>query len=168
MKEQLFIPDNLSYATEIGKWIWALEDVRQNLLKNVESLTQEQLDEKINHHHSIGTLLYHIAYVEAGWLYGEVLEKEFDEEIKTVLPYEGWTNGKLTSVTSESIEQHLHRLQIVRDKLLYHFQQMDVQDFKRPRQLPEYDVTPEWVLYHLVEHEAHHRGQVFAMLPKTN
>jgi uncharacterized damage-inducible protein DinB len=37
---------------------------------------------------------------------------------------------------------------------------MTLQDFRRPRQLPEYDVTPEWILHHLMQHEAEHRGEM--------
>jgi uncharacterized damage-inducible protein DinB len=38
---------------------------------------------------------------------------------------------------------------------------MTLEDFRRPRHFPgQYDVTPEWVLYHLMEHEAEHRGHI--------
>jgi uncharacterized damage-inducible protein DinB len=37
---------------------------------------------------------------------------------------------------------------------------MDLADFRRIRSLPEYDVTPEWVLHHLMQHEAEHRSQI--------
>jgi uncharacterized damage-inducible protein DinB len=29
--------------------------------------------------------------------------------------------------------------------------------------LPPYDVTPEWVLHHLMQHEAEHRSQIGAL-----
>jgi uncharacterized damage-inducible protein DinB len=31
------------------------------------------------------------------------------------------------------------------------------------RSLAEYDVTPEWVLHHMMQHEAEHRGQIGAL-----
>jgi uncharacterized damage-inducible protein DinB len=37
---------------------------------------------------------------------------------------------------------------------------MDYADFRRLRHLPKYDVSPEWVLHHLLQHEAEHRGQI--------
>ncbi len=52
------------------------------------------------------------------------------------------------------------RLKTVRARLLQVFQGMSLPDFRRARQLPEYDVTPEWVLHHLMQHEAEHRGQI--------
>jgi uncharacterized damage-inducible protein DinB len=33
-------------------------------------------------------------------------------------------------------------------------------EFRRPRHLEQYDVTPQWVLHHLIQHEAEHRGQI--------
>ncbi len=30
----------------------------------------------------------------------------------------------------------------------------------RPRRLPGYDVTPCWVLHHLMQHEAEHRAEI--------
>ncbi|WP_256256362.1 DinB family protein [Paenibacillus sp. BC26] len=31
-----------------------------------------------------------------------------------------------------------------------------------------YDVTPEWAIYHLIEHESHHRGQIYQMVAIVN
>ena len=36
-------------------------------------------------------------------------------------------------------------------------------DYRRPRSLPDYDVTPERVLRHLARHEALHRGKILAV-----
>lgn len=33
-------------------------------------------------------------------------------------------------------------------------------EFRRVRSLPYYDVAPEWVLHHLMQHEAEHRSQI--------
>jgi uncharacterized damage-inducible protein DinB len=37
---------------------------------------------------------------------------------------------------------------------------MSLAEFRRPRQGPSYTVTPEWVIHHLTQHEAEHRGQI--------
>lgn len=63
------------FEPEIGRLVWCMEDVRHILLKKLSGISQAALNYKGDHTHSIGTLLYHIAYVEAGWLYGEVIEK---------------------------------------------------------------------------------------------
>jgi len=40
---------------------------------------------------------------------------------------------------------------------------MNIHDFRRVRRLPDYDVTPEWVLHHLTQHEAEHRSEIGAL-----
>ena len=37
-------------------------------------------------------------------------------------------------------------------------------DWRKTQTTGAYDVTPEWVIYHLIEHESHHRGQIFQLL----
>jgi uncharacterized damage-inducible protein DinB len=37
---------------------------------------------------------------------------------------------------------------------------MALPEFRRVRSLTHYDVTPEYVLHHLMQHEAEHRGQI--------
>jgi hypothetical protein len=66
----------------------------------------------------------------------------------------------LVQITGETLKQHFARLDYVRGLLLATFRGMAPEDFRRARSLPEYDVTPEWVLYHLLEHEAGHLTQI--------
>jgi uncharacterized damage-inducible protein DinB len=40
---------------------------------------------------------------------------------------------------------------------------MHLDEFRRIRSLAEYGVTPEWVLHHLMQHEAEHRSQIGAL-----
>ena len=110
---------------------------------------------------SIGTILYHLADIEADWLYVEVLEQTLPPNVIVLFPYQTRNaQGQLTQVQGFSLEQHLERLATVRELLLAVFQSMDLAEFRRVRSLPDYDVTPEWVLHHLMQHEAEHRSQI--------
>lgn len=68
--------------------------------------------------------------------------------------------GHLTHVPGESLTNHMQRLDTVRRLLLDAFRGMPLDEFRRPRHLEQYDVTPQWVLHHLIQHEAQHRGQI--------
>ena len=54
----------------------------------------------------------------------------------------------------------LARMAASRQQVLTELRSLSAADFYRVRQLDAYDVTPEWVLYHLLEHEAGHRGEI--------
>jgi hypothetical protein len=41
---------------------------------------------------------------------------------------------------------------------------MTAEDLHRVRTLPQYDVSPAWVLHHLSQHEAEHRGEIESIL----
>lgn len=164
-REALYVCSLPGYEEEIGRWLWCLEDVRHALLAKVTGISQRMLDTKGEGGHSIGSLLYHIALIEADWLYAEVLEREWDPEIRSLFPFDVRSeDGSLAHIEGESLEEHVYRLNKVREIFLSHFRYMDTKDWRRPRTLERYDVTPEWVVYHLIEHESSHRGQIFQLL----
>ncbi|MGG3468695.1 DinB family protein [Neobacillus pocheonensis] len=164
-RKSLLITPLPGYEPEIGRWLWSLEDVRRTLKERLAGLSQELIDRRLEGRHSIGSLLYHIALIEADWLYEEVLCSAWPSEVQAMFPLEHRNaSGELALFQGETIEAHFDRMDSVREIFLSHFRTMEMEDWRKPRVLPNYDVTPEWVVYHLIEHEAHHRGQIFQLL----
>jgi len=155
----------LSEESTIGPWLWALQDTRQRTMEELESVSPAMIDWlPPDNESSIGTVLYHLALIEADWLYTEILEQPIGPEVLALFPYDDRDEqGQLTQVQGLSRADHLNRLEIVRGLLLAVFQQMALSDFRRVRSFPDYDVTPEWVLHHLMQHEAEHRSQIGAL-----
>ena len=86
------------------------------------------------------------------------------DDILTLFPLEHRdAAGNLTPASGYSLAQHLQRLVFVRSRLVEIFQSMESAEFRRVRSLPDYDVTPEWILHHLAQHEAEHRGQIIGL-----
>lgn len=167
-----------SRAPEIGRALWMLHDTRRRTLEELEGVTPAIVDWLPTPDHalrgasqppdgesSIGTVLYHLAGIEADWLYAEVLEQpEFPPAVIALFPHDVRDGqGHLSQVTGLSLEEHLQRLAVVRRLLLDVFEAMELAEFRRVRSLPPYDVTPEWVLHHLMQHEAEHRSQIGAL-----
>jgi len=149
----------------VGSWLRAIEDTRDLTREVLDGISSDAVDWRdACSVHTIGTLLYHIAVIEADWLYAEVLERDFAPEIVSVLPYDVRDKqGNLTHVEGESLEAHWARLNAVRQALMNTFRSMSLEDFQRARILPEYEVTPEWVLHHLCQHEAEHRSELITL-----
>lgn len=154
---------------EIGCALGMLEDARHRTLRQVHQIPAAVIDwQPYPDTHSLGTLLYHIAAIEADWLYSDVLQSTFPAEIAAWFPYDVRdSDGKLTRVTGETLDYNLERLEVVRAALLKTFTQMPLEDFRRLRTFENYDVTPEWVLHHLCQHEAEHRAEIAAIKDKA-
>lgn len=150
-------------AAEIAPWLWALEDARGRTLAALEGLTPAVLDwTPPAGENTIGTLLYHIAAIELDWLQAEVLEQpDFPPEVAALFPLDVRDDaGRLTPCAGLDLAAHLDRLARTRARLLATFRSMTLAEFRRVRHLRDYDVTPEWVLHHLMQHEAEHRGEI--------
>ena len=152
------------YAPEVARALWGMVDTRRRTLRTLEGVSDEVLDwsPPYDAANSIGTLLYHLADVEASWLFRETLEVEpWPDEVATLFPHVDRDDaGVLTVVAGLPMTAHLDRLADVRSMLLESLREMTAADYRRPREPEAYDVTPEWVLHHLMQHEAEHRGQI--------
>ena len=153
------------YPEPIGRDLARLEDARARTRQAVAGLTQTQLDaEPSSGGNTAGTLLYHLAATKADWLYVEILEQSFPEDIVALFPVDVSTpDGRLSPVVGVTLETHLDRLRFVRRKLLERFNGVTDDNYRRLRQLPDYEVTPEWVVQRLVLREALHRGQILTL-----
>lgn len=155
------------YAPEVAPLIWMMEDTRRRTKEALEGLSDAVLnwtptDASLGVLNSIGSILYHIVAIELDWLYVEILEIEgLPPELEPLVLYEvREEHGRLTPVLHESLTTHVQRMDAARALFLSALQKIDSMDFRRLRHLEPYDVTPEWVLHHLMQHEAEHRGQI--------
>ena len=139
-----------------------LQDARRRTIESIKGVSDEALNwRRSSAESSIADLLYHIALVEADWLYEDVAGVPYPKKIKALFPQEmRESDSRLVHVVPAPLDVHLHRLDDVRTELLEMFRTMSLEEFRRVRDLPRYDVTPEWILHHLLQHEAEHRGQI--------
>ena len=137
---------------EVGRWLAALEDSRRDTLLALEGAADDTVDVVPEwSDNSLGSLLYHVALVEADWLLADIFGHESATESEpALLPFTDRDDeGRLTLVPGETIAQHLERLR-----------PMPSSDFHTPRSRERYDVTPAWVVHHLLQHEAEHRSEI--------
>jgi uncharacterized damage-inducible protein DinB len=160
-KQRLVVEPLPGCEPEIGRLLWMMEDTRRRTRGALEGVDQKMLDWQPPAGNSIGTLLYHIAAIELDWLAVEMMEGQLDKAIWDLFPYDVRdANGRLTVVSGVSLDEHCGRLDAVRQLLLESCKSMTVAELRRARSLPDYDVSPEEVLHHLMQHEAEHRGEI--------
>ncbi len=146
----------------VGRYLTMLDDCRTLTIETIKSMRYDLLYWRRNQFDSnISDLLYHIALVEADWLYVDVLESRIPAELSPHLEYEDRdTHGRLIHIGTEELEASLDRLTKVRASLNKAYSTMDLAEFRRLRKGDRREVSPEWVLHHLLQHEAEHRGQI--------
>jgi uncharacterized damage-inducible protein DinB len=158
------------WEPDIGRLVWMLDAARRRTLRELEDIAavheQAILDWKPGPQaNSVGTILYHLALIEEDYLYCEVLQKPLPAVLEALFPYDvREEDGVLSPVTGQTLATHLQRLEICHDQLRSAYHIMTLDDFRRLRHLESYSATPEWVLHHLIQHEAEHRSQLFAAL----
>jgi uncharacterized damage-inducible protein DinB len=167
-RDNLLLAPLNGYAEPVGIWLSALQDARKRTLRALKNIEPQWLDLAPEAGgESIGTILYHIAAIEASWFYEEALQAPFPPEIDTLFPHDVRDDdGRLTPVT-DSLENHLKRLESVREKLLDGFSKISSAEFAAARHLSDYDVSPVYVLHHLMQHEAEHRSQINLLAMKA-
>ncbi|MFX1566066.1 MAG: DinB family protein [Promethearchaeota archaeon] len=165
MNHQATKPSTLEKDKELSPrvalWFSMMQEVRQRLLKKLEPLGDEEIDytpddQKIE---TIGTLLLHIAGVEWSWIFGDIDGKEVE--------YEKWKHAfalapdmNIPQLRGQRKDFYLKRLSEVRKEVYQRLKQFQDDDLDKLVTSEGKKHSIEWILFHLVEHEAIHVGQV--------
>jgi uncharacterized damage-inducible protein DinB len=150
---------------DIGLALVALEDTRKRTRRALRGLPDDLIDSSPPAGGStVGDLLYHVAAIEADWLFDDILGTIDTDWPKALFPMDvRHEDGTLSVFSGESLAEHLSRLEKVRAMLVRTLNEMSLEDFHRPRVRGPYDTSPAWVVHHLMQHEAEHRSQIGAI-----
>lgn len=161
--ERLILEGDLADTPEVGRWLAAMEDGRRDTLAELEGVTDEMLDARpLGSENTIGTTLYHVALVEADWLFDDMLGQDLGTtELAHLFPFDARDKeGTLTGIAGVPLSEHLDRLARVRSELLTKVGPMTIEDFTSSRAREGYEVSPVWVIHHLLQHESEHRSEI--------
>ena len=156
------------FSPGIGRYVAQLAEIRAELLGHVEGLDPAQLawhpDDRTE---SIGTQLLHVAAIEWSWTVEDIFGRPDSD-------YDGWEAAfplrvGAPQVTGQPLSFFTDRLERVRQEVLDALRGLSDADLPRlvgeapPAEGEEprsrlYSI--DWILFHLVHHEAHHAGQV--------
>ena len=131
---------------------WA--EVRRGLIRALDKLTDDQLEfvprEGL---WSLGTVARHIAGAEEGW-FRYVISRELP---KWPVGYTGEDYPTVASIKSLLAEVHARTLATL--------ETVDADELRRVVDTPwGHEISQLWIIWHVIEHEIHHRGEIFLML----
>ena len=154
---------------------WMLEDVRRVTLEGINHLTKEQLfTPPIEGEYPIGAYLMHLCEADLGWL--EVIsESEVPLEIKKRSYYNAWFDVPKEDYNppkeAPEVNEYLEVLALTRKKILEYVSSLKDSELEDVIHAIRGDLertyTKKWIIYHILEHEAHTRGQIFMLIRKA-
>ena len=133
------------------------QDYQEALIKAVELLDSDQLGLRVSSNlRSVGEILAHIVGARARWFY--LMMREGGEEFKALGK---WGRGE---PEARNAEDYVNGLLTAWKRMHEIMDRWTAEDWEKtwPGK-DEYDpevVTRQWVIWHLIEHDLHHGGEI--------
>ncbi|TLS37819.1 DinB family protein [Pseudalkalibacillus caeni] len=144
-----------------------LKETREKLLEVISDIDTDDLHYKHSGLPSIGGYLLHIAQIELWWAKTVLLEQNLSESDKEHFFFN--EDQKITAPEDKELSWFQARLAEARALTRGYYNQLSDVDFRNPTKRAilegkEVFCSPEWVIYHLIDHESYHRGQIGMLL----
>ncbi len=157
------------YSPQVGRYVAQLSEVREDLLHELGGLSVEQIDWHPDEQtESIGTLLLHLDAVEWSWIHQDIFGAA-DDAYPSVWSEAMPIRVGVPQVQGRPLVAYLEQLAATRGRTLEVLRGFTDADLAR--QVGEGDPPPgmeprstlytiDWIIWHIIEHEAMHVGQV--------
>ncbi len=160
-----FIDPDPTFEGEVAIWVATLDDARRQTKAAVEGLTADELAWKPpGDGNSIGRLLRHLALVELDWVITDLCgEKELPPGTPELLKLDGPMAEPGLRPLDEFIAALDWARALTKDRLKK-FPKGEIEatrTYKGEGQIKVFNVR--WILYHILDHESQHRGQILAV-----
>ena len=141
-----------------------LQEVREKLLNIVDDLPEEILDFTPDERNfeTIGTLLLHIAAIEWSWVFEDIDGLEMDYE-KFKHAFALRSDVDIPQLKGKKKQFYVELLKEVREEVYQRMKKMTDKDLEREIRSDSNKYNIEWILFHIIEHEATHIGQVLLL-----
>ena len=167
MRRRLLTP-HPGLATGIGFYLSGMEEVRNQLKVAVKTVPDDLIGKPaFLGAHSIGGLVLHIGEAEWFWMQMVVSGHELSDEDKNA-PYwdvlDDLERVARTGYTAEFCLQEIEKIRNQTRDVLFSYNDKDLEriiSFTRKGETTEYNLR--WILHHLIDHEAQHKGQIFML-----
>lgn len=155
------------FSREIGFYLSGWEATRAELRELFSDLTDDELARRIlPGAHQIGGLLLHIGEAESWWIHSIVDQRELDEAAKKFAHWDDSTETDFAEkgYSAKDCIQRIDKISEMSRGILAKFTDADLERlFGYDRNGKRVEVSLRWVLNHLIDHEATHKGQIALM-----
>lgn len=155
-------------ATGIGYYLSGMEEVRGQLNAAVKTIPDDLIGKPaFLGAHSIGGLVLHIGEAEWFWMKMVVSGHELTEEINNAPHWDILDDLERVARNGYTAEFCLSEIEKIRNQtrdVLFSYNDKDLEriiTFERKGQATEYNLR--YILHHLIDHEAQHKGQIFML-----
>ena len=161
--EKRIIEPVAGFSREIGFYLSGLENARAETRRLIEDLSASEIARKVwPQMNSIGAIVLHLGECEYWYLQSIAAEKEMTAEGKKLSHYLDTFEADFDrGYTAEYCLETLGKISQLTRSFLAGLTDEDLEkthprtDLSRPAEL-----SLRWILHLLIDHEAHHRGQI--------
>jgi uncharacterized damage-inducible protein DinB len=155
-------------STGIGYYLSGMEEVREQLTRAVKGIPDDLIGKPaFLGAHSIGALVLHIGEAEWFWMQMVFSGHQLTEEDKKA-PYwdvlDDVEGVGRRGYTTDFCLQEVEKIRNQTRDVLFSYNDKDLErmiSFERRGQKSEYNLR--WILHHLIDHEAQHKGQILML-----
>jgi uncharacterized damage-inducible protein DinB len=155
-------------STGIGYYLSGMEEVRSQVVAAVKAIPDEQIGKPaFLGAHSIGGLVLHIGEAEWFWIQMVVSGHQLTEEDKKAPYWDILDDVEAVARNGFTTEFCLQEVEKIRNQtrdVLFSFNDKDLDriiHYERQDKPTEHNLR--WILHHLVDHEAQHKGQILML-----
>jgi uncharacterized damage-inducible protein DinB len=155
-------------ATNIGYYLSGMEEVRGQLSAAVRTVPDDLIGKPaFLGAHSIGGLVLHIGEAEWFWMQMVVSGHKLTDEDREAACWDILDDLERVAQRGYTAEFCLSEIEKIRNQtrdVLFSYNDKDLEriiTFERNGQATEYNLR--YILHHLIDHEAQHKGQIFML-----
>ncbi len=153
---------------EIGFYLAGMEEVREQLREAVEAMPDQAISRQgLPEAHSIGALVLHIGEAEWYWMQMVVSGHKLTDEDRAAPFWDVLVDPKGFAEKGCSSQFCLAEITKIREQTrqtLASFSDSDLERmFSRKKGGEIHEHSLRWILHHLIDHEAQHKGQILML-----
>ena len=156
------------FPTGIGFYLSGLNEVREHLHETLAGMSDEHIARRaVTGAHPIGALVLHIGEAEWWWIQCVVAGRKMSDEDRRVAHWDVLDDPDGFALKGYSAQYCLDAIDGIRERTRDHLASFTDDDLERlfsyEKRGKTVEVSLRWVLHHLMDHEAQHKGQILML-----